>query len=316
VPHGLIDRLKALRPAPGLRRALGLAFVVTAVAFVGAQVVEAKPWTLERALVQDLAMATLIGAGIYGLAGFVLAEAWIGLLDHRPTGVSRAALYAAYGRSQIGKYLPGNVFHLLGRHALGRRLGLGHGRLLDAAVFESACLVAVAAGIGLLAIALGPAVTLPLTSTPAMAVISATGLPPVAPWTDRLLRFLEKQPRRLIRATLFHLVFFVVAGLVFASLTEPVAAVGLRSAVAAIGTFALAWLAGFLTPGAPAGVGVREAVLLMALPEPMEPAVAAGVVLALRLATTGGDLLFFFVALALPLDRHDAPCSPLPGTPR
>lgn len=52
---------------------------------------------------------------------------------------------------------------------------------------------------------------------------------------------------------------------------------------------AVAWTAGFPTPGAPGGLCVREAVL-PALPGPVTGDAAA---LAWRLATLGGELVYF-----------------------
>jgi uncharacterized membrane protein YbhN (UPF0104 family) len=80
------------------------------------------------------------------------------------------------------------------------------------------------------------------------------------------------------------------------------------------GAFATAWLAGFLSPGVPAGLGVREAVLLLLLPPAMGDAATVSVTLAMRLTTTLGDLLFFCVAQVLEVrarsKKHDiAPAS-------
>jgi uncharacterized membrane protein YbhN (UPF0104 family) len=59
--------------------------------------------------------------------------------------------------------------------------------------------------------------------------------------------------------------------------------------------FALSWLAGFVAPGAPAGLGVREGVLVALLGPLLESALVLQIVVAFRLATLVGD----FIALAL-----------------
>ena len=65
-----------------------------------------------------------------------------------------------------------------------------------------------------------------------------------------------------------------------------------------MGAMALAWLAGFLTPGAPAGLGVRESVLLIIL----APAAGEASILALaalfRIVTVLGDGLLALGAAA------------------
>src|SRR3546814_3308628 len=54
------------------------------------------------------------------------------------------------------------------------------------------------------------------------------------------------------------------------------------------GAFASSWLIGFVTPGAPAGFGVREVVLSLWLSESMPASTFVVLVLALRIATTLG----------------------------
>jgi uncharacterized membrane protein YbhN (UPF0104 family) len=63
--------------------------------------------------------------------------------------------------------------------------------------------------------------------------------------------------------------------------------------------FTIAWAIGFVTPGAPAGLGVREALLLLMLTQPLGAADASLLILALRVATTLGDMLCFVAGLAL-----------------
>ena len=57
---------------------------------------------------------------------------------------------------------------------------------------------------------------------------------------------------------------------------------------------------GFITPGSPAGLGVRDTVLLAALTPLYGSGVAIGLSLSLRLVTTLGDGVWFFVSLLTP----------------
>lgn len=63
--------------------------------------------------------------------------------------------------------------------------------------------------------------------------------------------------------------------------------------------YVIAWLAGAITPGAPAGIGIRE-VVMFALLQPVvgESDLLVAIVLN-RAITAGGDTLFYFFALAL-----------------
>jgi uncharacterized membrane protein YbhN (UPF0104 family) len=60
-----------------------------------------------------------------------------------------------------------------------------------------------------------------------------------------------------------------------------------------IGAFASSWILGFVAPGAPAGLGIREAMLSAWLSGVLPPVEVVLLVVALRIATTLGDLINF-----------------------
>jgi uncharacterized membrane protein YbhN (UPF0104 family) len=63
------------------------------------------------------------------------------------------------------------------------------------------------------------------------------------------------------------------------------------------GAFVITWLAGSVTPGAPAGIGVRELVLLFLLKGLVLESDLLLAVLLSRVVTVAGDVLFFLAAL-------------------
>lgn len=69
------------------------------------------------------------------------------------------------------------------------------------------------------------------------------------------------------------------------------------------GAFIVAWLVGLVTPGAPAGIGVRELVLLGLLKGFASESDLLLAILLSRLITVGGDVLFFFFASILSMVR-------------
>jgi uncharacterized membrane protein YbhN (UPF0104 family) len=73
--------------------------------------------------------------------------------------------------------------------------------------------------------------------------------------------------------------------------------------------YALAWLAGTVTPGAPGGLGVREAVLTASLGPIVGHGPAAAAALGLRGTTTAGDLLTALIGwtIRIPDDRRPSP---------
>jgi len=59
---------------------------------------------------------------------------------------------------------------------------------------------------------------------------------------------------------------------------------------------AISWSIGFVSPGAAAGIGVRETILILLLAGAVEPAPATSAAVAYRLVTTLGDLITWALA--------------------
>ena len=94
------------------------------------------------------------------------------------------------------------------------------------------------------------------------------------------------------------LAFFAVMAGVLAALGEML---GLGASPSLAGGGVAAWIAGFVTPGAPGGLGVREAVMVIVggASASAEHLLMLGVLL--RAVTFGGDLVCAVAGRALPL---------------
>lgn len=233
-------------------------------------------------------VATL--ALIYGLSNLMLCLAWWNLLGQFGASISRRWAIRAYGMSQIAKYVPGNIFHLAGRQAMGMAVGLSGWSLAKSAVWELGLISATGSLFGLLA--------LPLM-VPGLTVTTSTGLfAPVIGIVFVLLWRLIGLP--IARAYGWYTVFLTISALLFIALIK-LLVVETNGQVAVSwlplgGAYVLAWLAGLITPGAPAGVGVRELVLLFVLKGVVSEADLLLAVVLGRLVTVAGDLLFFIVS--------------------
>jgi len=291
-----------------LGRWLGWLVVGLSLAFVGARLWQGAAWDLARPQLASLLLATLAGALVYGLAGFLLSTAWRQILAlERPPGPA-AGYHAVYGRSQIAKYLPGNCFHLVGRQLLGRALGHSQAALAAASLLEAVLLVALSAS---LAAPLarpwlgGWAALLPFAAVAGVGLLVFAG--------DRLLPrrwwplpgIAGERGRLLAIALACHGAFFALAAgllwLLAAMVSKGEGA--MPGPLLCLSALALAWVAGFIVPGSSAGLGVREAVLIVALESALGAEASTVVALVLRLVTTAGDGVFCALALLLPLPR-------------
>ena len=281
--------------------------------FIGARLWQAAPCALIRTRLEPLLLVTTSGALVYGLTGFLLSAAWRQILAAERLPGPAAGYHAIYGRSQIAKYLPGNCFHFVGRQVLGRALGHSQAALALASLIETGLLVALAVGLALpLARARigGWSAALPAGALLVLALaLAAPRLLPARPGPRAAADGSGwLAAGALLRAVALHGVFFAVAGGVLWLLAATLGGPGpiALGPLTSVSTLALAWVAGFVVPGASAGIGVREAVLILALERALGAEASAAIALTLRLVTTAGDVVFFVLALALPLPRAHA----------
>ena len=260
--------------------------------------------------------AEAIGAalGVYGVMLVVGPVAWFMLLR----GVGETPRYLEVLcislLSQFAKYVPGNIAHHIGRLALARDRGLGTANVIVTMTVETGWVVFTGATIGVLALLTGaPAV---LDGVPAFWRIACAGaVGALAPLAGAWLlgRWRPGPLRRLlgtaavelptIRALLgcfgVHAVLFLLMGGVLYLLAHQLFGLAGADYWLSTGIFAVAWVAGFIVPGAPGGLGVREAILVAALGPLHGEAAALAIAVLLRALTMAGDGLGFMSGLAL-----------------
>lgn len=175
-----------------------------------------------------------------------------------------------YNLSQLGKYLPGSIWQFVGRAAAYRHRGAEYAQIRDILLVESLWVVAGAAAIGALltgplllpltAEALGRGVTLWLAGF----AVACGGIAVVLfIWKRQVLQRYVRLALPDLRVAAVQLATWALLGLAFWILAR---ACGLEVGLAfATGIYATAYAIGFLVPFAPAGLGVRDAILTVAL---------------------------------------------------
>lgn len=215
--------------------------------------------------------------------------------------------------SQFAKYLPGNVAHHVGRVLLAKRAGLPADGILVSMVLDTLILLLAAA------VCATPALTLVwslvqehgsqgvrvLLILAALAVLVLAGLAFLPTLRQQLvrriaglarLRRMENLPL-LTRAWLAHCLGFAFGGTALYLLCLALTGVHV-SWLSITGIYTGAWLLGFIMPGAPAGLGIREVALLIGLSPLFGKDSAMAAAATLRLLTTTSDAIAFAIALA------------------
>lgn len=245
----------------------------------------------------------------YALGGLLLSSAWCIL--NQACGyknISQRNCTAIYGTTQIAKYIPGNIFHFLGRHAAGVRMGLPHSTLACSASLEMIGLLFSAGTISLLGILILRSELisqLPIPQWVLIAIVIAAFvmmslLFPLLQKKISTTKALSKSQllrQYLIPATSRHLAFFLVCGIIMALLTLVVMkSVQWTPLMLAFFCYPISWIAGYVIPGASAGIGVREASIILILSTILLPQEASLIAILMRVVTILGDIVFYLIA--------------------
>jgi len=292
-----------------LAKVLGVVLMLASLGFIGALLWSHREAVLDFRPSFGGVMSLIAGAVIYGAAGILLAVAWRILLHG--SGEDEVCWHESrriYARTQIAKYIPGNVMQLVGRHVVGRQAGWSHVGLVLSSAVEMLMLLAVAAVVALIGLALTgidvgllkiPVLLALIAALVAGAYLAMRLIPRllVGKWPEVADRLRSRKLRALWLVGLLYLAFFLAGGLVLLIVCEVVLEkpVDLGYWPLVFSLFAVGWTAGVITPGAPSGLGIREAVLVVGLSPIASPADAVLIAGLLRLLTVCGDVLFFIV---------------------
>lgn len=257
----------ALRRVPKRWVRLGGALLAVATTvFVVAAVV--RQWDDLAVIVRDADPWWLAGSvALFAVAELAYALAWPATLRRAGFPVPWTGAAATFLVTQTAKFVPGAVWQHVGRVGTSERLGLPKRAVAGALLIEAAASVAAAGFLGAATGTLAPLVVDDvgpgwrvlelLAGVVVLIVVPLVGARAASRVAGR--RLLDRPGSVCVVAwhTVVWLVYGVAAGLL---------AVGLGASLGpTIGAFALSWVAGFLVVGAPAGLGVREAVMVAAL---------------------------------------------------
>jgi glycosyltransferase 2 family protein len=270
---------------------VGVLLAIVCLGFVAGTLV--SQWSEVRDRIADAAPGWLVLAVLAaGAAMTWIALCWedaLALVGHRP---GRRRVIAWYFSGEIGKYVPGTVWPILGRGELARRGGVPAGRAYPSVALSLATLYLAGLSVAAVLVPLDLAQQAESPAALALLVLLPLGLaalhPAVLGRARRVVVRLTGRggdvPLPPWRATAAVVVRYVPAWLAIWAATWLVArALVPDPPILRIGIAAtLSWAAGFVAVPVPAGAGVREAVFVAA--SGMPGGLAATVAVASRLA--------------------------------
>lgn len=316
----------------GIRRSLGWLLSVLALSYFGyyfSQHLDAASsinWNAGDYLLLLLAALT------WSLCSIVFgAYPWIWLVRASGEAAPSWPMIRVYSLTQIAKYIPGNIAHQLGRIALAGRLGIDRRHLTWTALVETILTLVAALTQALVGIWVGSQALIEHSEAyfdlGMLGLLCLALLLPVLVW----LLVNRWRPRRLARVLgdwqiklpplLVFLKCYVFAWFAALAMTAILSLLsdwmlGTEGEIfwTLFASWVIAWAVGFAMPGAPAGLGLREAVLVIGLANVMTPQAAIALTIIQRLITVLADGFVFLLGLAIPDQRSGKKLNPAGGS--
>jgi hypothetical protein len=227
---------------------------------------------------------------VYGATNLLLLYSWKDLLRHFGVVIDFRLALRLYGESQLAKYIPGNIFHFVGRQVLGQEAGLAAWPLGKSVIWEIGALIAAGCLFSILVTPyFHPQIPVIFAFLFFVAVVSAVM------WISN--RWFSRWVAQAIGRDVVFLAMSALIFLAVLKLVVPAGSIQGPQAVVVCGAYVVAWLIGLLTPGAPAGVGVREVVLYALLHPVVKETELLTVIIFGRIVTVSGDVLFYLMAV-------------------
>ncbi|TRB17440.1 UPF0104 family protein [Rhizobium rhizogenes] len=308
MPESLAAQANRMKP---IVRIFGVIVSLAAFAFVGRAIYRSLDG-LQQQLTSPLFLFAVAGSVVaYAMILQLCGLAWHRLLtaiDYPSLGIGHAL--AIYGRTQIYKYLPSNVLHMVGRYRRARSAGASNKALAFAQIAELLTILLAAASISALLARAVLVHALQERSIDDPTLVNVLVICAIAVLTIGATMIVRQRmagtgQRAFVAAAIafiFYALFFIGSGLLLAALCKSLSSASAVPELIGIG--AAAWLVGFVVPGAPGGLGVRETILIAGLSTAGLPAAeATAVALGYRFVTTVGDALVAMVFMLLEFKR-------------
>lgn len=213
-----------------------------------------------------------------------------------------------FTKSNLLKYVPGNVFQYVGRNQLASDMNIRHADVAFATILDIIFCVIVPF---LLAIILLGRHILKLINEYgsrfliifiiAVAIILISAVIIKLKFSEKVLSFInpyrsllcKKTILKLVYASILYLIQYIIFCLVSLLPAVFLLDIPIEKCSIFVGTYLFSWILGFITPGAPGGIGIREAAMIFMCGSFADNDVIMIYTVILRLVSIFGDIIAF-----------------------
>lgn len=300
----LVQGRKAL-----LSRAAGVAIVLLIFGFLFRSLyleweqVVAYRWNLNY-------LALLVAFGLMLLAAACYAFLWKLILERLGTPLSYRKSYRIFFLSQLGRYIPGKVWSILGLVYLSQKEGVS--KVISGTSVTLQLVLQIVSGVVVFAMALpfwrdldsstglvALVLLLPLGLVLLHPAVVTRGVRLALRMTGQTEIELSWSYRYLLSQLALWIGFWLLNGVAYHFLIRSLDSSPLPNVLVLAGIFSVSWVAGFLSLVTPSGLGVMEGALAFLLSFSFPMHVATIIALWTRVARTASDLVCAAIAWRL-----------------
>jgi len=244
---------------------------------------------------KQIFVETALLSFVYAFSLFWVAFGWKRILEVLSHIEIPSYFIWIWLKSNVYKYLPGNVFNYVSRQIIARKVGVSHKILMQSNLIETLLL-------GIVSLLLSGIILMMfygflVNKYFQFLNIYYVGFELLVAFV--VLLYLSKYKNinitRYWSIMAFYFLFFLGIGVIAWYILN--FQMGLKFSFLLItAIYSFAWLVGFVTPGAPGGLGVRESVFVVLSNGVLGEADAVVLSLMLRFVSILGEILLYFIA--------------------
>lgn len=282
-----------------LIKLLGILFTVVSLWYVSTLVYNHFGEIKKLFLQPNIFWFIFLGLMLYAVTQINAVISWFLLLRDKYQSIPFRVFYVILAKSQIGKYIPGNFSHILGRSYLSKWYNIKITDVAKSIFAETILLLYVGFIIGSAYFIFFDRYLFGYSGYWFTAVIVVLTVSILGYLTiKRRSNKIWQQGHIIIKILLLNSLSFVALGALL-YLAQYFLYDSSVSLIQFIVVAAVSFIAGFLMPGSPAGIGVREYVFISLLSAQMQIELVLTLALLFRLLTIIGDFLFFMSSFVI-----------------
>jgi uncharacterized membrane protein YbhN (UPF0104 family) len=248
-------------------------------------------------------LVIITGLALYAITQLNSVSTWYIQLHQKHPKMRFSSFYKIIGTSQIGKYLPGNIGHIIGRVFLAKQYEIKLKEVTTSILYESLLLIFSGLLISIGYFIYFDHIDLGIDNKIIIYLFIVVSILILAFIISRKVKLFNFLPNKhILYIILLNLFSFIILGLIlfiiqYLLIDESISIIKLIIAIA------ISFVSGFIVPGSPGGIGVREFIFVTLLTSNLNEANALVMIVTLRLITVIGDIGMYLISLKINRDR-------------